>query len=410
MFPLLLTLGLAGCEALRKTENPPQSDNDQAEVPSFPSITSHGNPISPGTGNTIPHLAFNEGFLILGEPQTLFASGSNLWTLIQRAGAGTPQSIWLSAISLSETVEDVASLPYADERSYSWSAPITINHKTYLAFLYSSNAGFNGQSGTHHGILITDESGLQVADHNLYDQVGVTGASAFAFDEATGALYVLMNNSSDVEDYWDTVSFGIPEIVKIENPLNNTLIPPVYSLNGYENASSMAFKNGKLIVGCANNTLGDTESPGQILVINPQTVTIENTIPLPNGVGINGLLPVTENGELVFTGNNSEGESIAVLSADDNLRSRSLPSGTQGYVANAMPVGSALLFNTSQGGVTTTTLLQEDGTTEEVNEEEAFFGISPIAWGALYCDAVVGTAIDDDSNIWSEVNCYSKTE
>lgn len=353
-------------------------------------------------------LDFYRDYLIEGELQTLFSSGDNLWAISRKAGSyGNPETESVYALTSDSTLEEIASLPSADQRSYQWSLPFQHEGSQYIASLYASTEGYDGQDGTHHGVVILDDAGNILADHDLYATTGNRGPSAVSFDETTAQLYVLMNNSSFTFNEEEVLDFGSSAVVAIPDFLSSDGSYPVLPLTGYKNASSMGLRNGKLVVAAANNTMDADDGLAKILVVDPTSQAIDKVIDIPNGVGMNGPAPRNPNGDLIFTGNNSEAQSIVLLDESDQVSSRTLPSGYQVYVANVAPVGSSLLFNVSQAGSTSTVLLNEDGSSVLLNQIDSLFGISPVAIGGdTYCDGASGTGIEGDGTLLSSISCY----
>lgn len=278
-----------------------------------------------------------------------------------------------------------------------------------IASLYTSNAAFSPQDGTHHGVVFFDTDGNLIADHDLYGTHGVTGPSGFAVDPETGHVYVLVNNSTSVDSADDIVDFGSSAIIEITDPYRENPDYRKISLDGFKNASAIAFRDGKLVVAAANNTLDETGGDGKLLTIDPATEEFLNIVDLPMGVGINGNAPSSAGGELIFTGNNADGESLAVVDADDAVESYLVPSGFQSFVASAQSVGSLLFFNVTQGLEVKTALLDpETGTAEVLDEIPANFGVGPVFVGAgTYCDGAAATSINNDEAVLSStITCY----
>ncbi len=418
----LLAAVFAGCNGSQSIEEEnssregPKTDPpvDETEEGSLDGTDQEGE--ETGGDNTVetetPSLTFYQDYSVEGELQTLFSSGDNLWAISRRAGSyGNPESESVYALSSDLALEKVTDLPDPEQRSYQWSLPFQHAGSNYVATLYASTEGYDGQDGTHHGVVVLDDAGNVLADHDLYTTTGNRGPSAVSFDETTGQLYVLMNNMSMTFDEEEVLDFGSSAIVQIPDFLSQTASYSVLTLDGFKNASSMGLRNGKLVVAAANNTLDADKGAAKILVVDPAGQTIDKVIDIPNGVGMNGPAPINQNGDLIFTGNNSQAQSIVLLNGSDQVVARTLPSGYQVYVANAEPVGSSLLFNVTQAGETSTLLLHDDGSSFELNKIEALFGISPVSIGGnTYCDGASGAGIMDDGTLLSSITCYISGE
>ena len=361
-------------------------------------------------------LQYADSYLVAGEVQTLFSSGDDLWVISRFAGQyGSEARFELQRI-VGDSYQIVASLPHADQRSYSWTGPVQIDGDEIIAALYTSNAAFSPQDGTHHGVIFFDNGGNLIADHDLYETHGVTGPSGFVVDPETQNIYVLVNNSGNVSAPDEVVDFGSSAIIEITDPYREDLNYRKIPLDGFKNASAIAFRNGRLIVAAAENTLDETADDGWLLQVDPSIVDplsspVENIIDIPKGVGMNGNAPASRDGDLVFTGNNeAEGRSLAVLSPDDVMTAYLLPDGFQSYVPGAQPVGSKFLFNVAQGfGVQTFLLDPDTDDVELLNDIDAQFGIGPVFVGAgTYCDAASGTDISSDGTLLSTITCYQE--
>lgn len=422
---LLATLGIfAGCQeaseeeetSFKEVEPTPsevQDDDDVVTTETEDDLNpTEEVPDDTGESSKPVHLEFFNSYSVAGETETLFSVENTVWSIGRFAGTYSSPAHFDLQKGGDNGFETIASLPEPDQRSYLWTKSVTIDGAPYIVSLYTSNSAFSPQDGTHHGVVILDTAGNLISDHDLYSSLGVTGPSAFAFDDSTQTLYVLVNNSAVTADSTlDAIDFGSSALVEIPDPLNWGAEPTFIPLDGFKNASAMALRDGKLVIAAANNTLDETDGDGKLLTVDPILGSITNILDLPQGVGINGIPEVAANGDIVFTGNNQDGNSMVTVSSDDSLVNFSVPSGFQQYVADATLVGSSLLFNSTQGYETSTLLLMGEEGYEVLNSIPALFGVAPIALGGgVYCDAAAGTGISDDgSTLYSEVTCYQET-
>lgn len=399
-------------EESEPTPSEVQDDDDVGE-PEPDDTSSPSDEVSDDTGEASEpvHLEYFNSYSVEGETQTLFSVENNVWSIGRFAGSySNPAHFDLQKVT-DNGFETIASLPEPDQRSYLWTKSVEIDGDPYIVSLYTSNSAFSPQDGTHHGVVILDTAGNLVCDHDLYSSLGVTGPSAFAFDDSTQTFYVLVNNSATTaESTLDTIDFGSSALVEFSDPLNQGDLPTLIPLDGFKNASAMALRKDKLVIAAANNTMDETDGDGKLLTVDPASGSITNILDLPKGVGINGNPALTADGTFVLTGNNQEGNSIVAVDGNDSLSSFSVPSGFQQYVADAQLVGGSLLFNSTEGYETTTLFMGEEGH-EVLNQTPALFGVAPVSiGGGIYCDAASGAGISDDgTTLYSEITCYQET-
>ncbi len=285
-----------------------------------------------------------------------------------------------------------------------------------IAATYQSTA-FNGQSGTHHGLVLLQSNGTPIADYTLFNSHGATRPSALL--EQGGQLMVLfnncetgINNSGQVQCLNSASIYTLPTTPEMSPEINK------HDLPGLTNAGAMALRtkpdgSQELIIAAAGDYNINPDGQSVVVSINPTDFSLNKKYESIKGLGLNGNASVDINGNVLFTGQAGTGESIAKFDGQ-GLLTYTLPAGlSQKYVSGGAYAGLDVLFNITDfsngaGHVFSYKLNTQTQETSQLGDAIiADFGLPFVARTQdTYCSGATGTAIDNEGNKKSQVDFW----
>lgn len=347
---------------------------------------------------------------------------------------GKYEFVWIDSDGVSHSVK----LDHADQRSYGWSTRLSNDWGVVSFTSYKDWSGEGGgpQSGEHHGLVVINLNDGSKIEHDFLNRFGATGISGVM--EYNGKIFALANNLVPEDTGEGTTSAGDP----IANmPSGSSLIildVPQDSLTSYNkidlpsgssNAASLALTqddegNDLLVIGAADQWSSEVEgeSGQSAFYVDPlnEVLMEDNKTALYQGIGINGQASVSDIGEVLLTGANELGQSLALLDPVEGIVTPfSLPSSVEGaastdpfnraYIPDALLVGGtdSIAFAVQQGWTTDTYQYNPySGDVEILDSIDSLGTISPVSVGdEMFCDASIGLNLET-GDYESRVICW----
>lgn len=380
---------------------------------------------------------------IEGALQSLTAGENGCYAVTNRPGyfdVDAGESVLPSArvyeIQDNGAVTELAELPEVVQRSYGSGIR---SQSGVLGVTYQSTAGWQGQDGTHHGVVVLSSPGELAADHDLH-AIGLTRPGTVL--ERGGSWIVVGNDGSATLGADQVASFGAVAVTVISDPAEEGSASEPVSYSGFTNGAAAAMGDSNLHIAA----IGDgyhlaSAITSDLLVVDPDSLKlIEVREGLVRGVGMNGAAPI-ENGQILFTGAAADrsGRAINLVNVEEGTVSTvTLPGeiatteygggafqGSQPtFVQGAVFVdGGGFLLNINQrssdGDVSadgnpvmqTQTYFYDSNSGEfaRLSTVDAQYPIAPVEYGeGKFCSGANGTVVDEATgNVNSEVMFWS---
>lgn len=296
-------------------------------------------------------------------------------------------------------------IPATGGRSYSRGVEFDRNGKTLVALSYQSTAGFMGSAdGKAQGVVFANMTdGIVERDFDI-NALGLTRPEPVMVNN--GQFITLANNGSVNQSVtFDRDSAVVME--SIDDILTSNLQPQIISLDGIKNARAMSVVGENLYVAGSAPFQGITHMAKLDLVNGG----VSNVGVLPDGIGANGVSPVTPSNKILLTGYNGNANEGPMAFFNTNTNTAEIinlgsdvRSGSGDFFFGAALAGENVVGNFGYGPTTHFVWQAADKTVEKSSTSLDGMSVPPQEYSAYsYCSGGAGSGLDTAGNAVSTV-------